>query len=91
MGKGWKTGEETHNQQCCLLRCISIVFYLLLRLIYGTLYNEGVLRRLWVLGTARSPRVVLHFQPFPLFYPLHHVSATPLFALLSLTPSAGLL
>lgn len=91
MGKGWKTGEETHNQQCCLLRCISIVFYLLLCLIYGTLYNEGVLQSLWVLETAHSRRVVLHFQPFPLFYPPHHVSATPFFALLSVIPSAGLL
>lgn len=48
MGKGWKTGEETDNQQCCLLRCIFIVFYLLC-LIYGTLYNECVLQSLWVL------------------------------------------
>lgn len=26
MGKGWKTGEETDNQQCCLLRCIRLCF-----------------------------------------------------------------
>lgn len=60
-GNGWKTGEETDNQQCCLLCCNSIMFYLLLCLIYGTLYNEGVLHNLWVLETPPSLRVVLHF------------------------------
>lgn len=35
---------ETDNQQCCLFCCVSIVFYLLFCLIYGSLYNEGVLQ-----------------------------------------------
>lgn len=66
MGKGWKTGEETDNQQCCLLRCIFIVFYLLC-LIYGTLYNECVLQSLWVLEPP--PPSSLFFLP-PTAFPI---------------------
>ena len=39
-----KKSKETDNQQCCLFCCVSVVFYLLLCLIYGSLYNEGVLQ-----------------------------------------------
>lgn len=39
-----KKSKETDNQQCCLFCCVSVVFYLLVCLIYGSLYDEGVLQ-----------------------------------------------
>lgn len=60
-GDGWERGEESDNQQCCLFRCVSLVFYLFSRLIYGTLYDEGVLQNRPPPHPPHRPRrVVLH-------------------------------
>lgn len=65
--RGGKKSKETDNQQCCLFCCISVVFYLLFCLIYGSLYNEGVLQihGCWELPLPQSRLYTFSPKIFP--------------------------
>lgn len=73
-----KKSMETDNQQCCLFCCVSIVFYLLFCLIYGSLYNEGVLQihGCWEPLSFRVASTHFHPRSSLLFYCFIHCLLT---------------
>lgn len=75
MGNGWKTGEETDNQQCCLYVAF-LLFYLLLCLIYRTLYDEGVLQNLRGMETPIRLELsyISFFTQHPFCYFIHFIT-----------------